>query len=457
MSFIPSNRTLQLSDSDGNISHIGVLASNTTTTPLLGEFPTTSTGDSLGHYHYSEPGTNALKFLNVAGTGSGGHKFYTANSTTAPVNTASIGLTGLTIDTTITNTANSLKVDLANQAFQIIDGPNSLLMTLEKNHLNMSGPNTQSNIYNTEINLKYNDNTNGIVFNCPSDAYGTGMQCYNNNSKVLMIANPNAPQVFLSNQAQTTYNSLELDKVSMNNGTTNTVNLNGTTQTLTLNDGTHNSVLSTTNLTFNNIDVKMNQVQPTLIYSSTAIYADGQAPATSLSIRNTYGYSGWYFKNISSGQKINWYFPPKNATNTLVSDLKGVSISFFNGATTSNDNTLFITIYTRPTGTNDYAPGFFHSANTYIFNQSITPVANTNYQGVCIIDKSKVPYNYETQIQYQQSPVNNPRGNYQPTDNILAVTIGSNSASPTNSVELVVNKLNLHYADFTQSYLLVPP
>jgi hypothetical protein len=94
---------------------------------------------------------------------------------------------------------------------------------------------------------------------------------------------------------------------------------------------------------------------------------------------------------------------------------------------------------------------------TYVFNQTVTPIANTNYQGVCILNINDVPFNFETQIQYEPSTVNNPRGSYLPTDNILAVVIGTNSTSPVNSVELVVNKLNLHYADFTQSYLLIPP
>ena len=230
---------------------------------------------------------------------------------------------------------------------------------------------------------------------------------------------------------------------------------------LTLTTQNNQSILSATSLTFNSVNVKMNQVQPTLIYSSPLIYADGHEPATSLTIRNNYAYSGWYYKNAppntSPTNKINWYFAPKTANTTPVSALKGISISFFNGANTSNDNCLFLTVYTVPTGINDYAPGFFHSANTYVFNTAINPTANTNYQGVVIIDKSQVPFNYETQIQYQPSTVNNPKGSYQQTDNILAVVIGTNSASATNAVELVVNKLNLHYADFTQSYLLIPP
>jgi hypothetical protein len=230
---------------------------------------------------------------------------------------------------------------------------------------------------------------------------------------------------------------------------------------LTLNDGGANAQLTTTDLTFNGHSYAQNQVSPTLIYSSPAIYADGHEPATSLSVRNTYGYSGWYFKNVSPNtpptNKINWYFPPCNKNITSVSDLKGISVSFFNGNTTSNDNTLFITVLTVPTGSNDYAPGFYHSSMTYIFDQTITPVINTNYQGVCIIDKQYIPFNFESQIQYQQSPVNNPKGTYSQTDKILAVVIQTNSASPTGSVELVVNKLNLIYTKFTQSYLLIPP
>jgi hypothetical protein len=455
MEYLTVNTSIQLSDTLGNINHQGILASNINgTTTLTETFPTTSTGSSLGHYHYTEAGTNALKFLNVAGSGTGGHKFYTANSTTAPVNTATIGLDGLTLD--YSQAGGATLVNLPS----VISGQPGQIVFNYPPGLDTFG--IQFGVYNNPVQ---------VLFNSGPFVVGTTYYAQATNAQTLIIrATPNpsdpalncssftfgqVPFAYVSGSSPTVSQVINMfDTLSI---TTNNDNSELSATNLTLTTQTNQSILSATSLTFNSVNVKMNQVQPTLIYSSPAIYADGQAPATSLTIRNTYGYSGWYFKNISSGQKINWYFPPKNATNTLVSDLKGVSISFFNGATTSNDNTLFITIYTRPTGSNDYAPGFFHSANTYIFDQSITPVANTNYQGVCIIDKSLVPHNYETQIQYQQSPVNNPRGNYQPTDNILAVTIGSNSASPTNSVEFVVNKLNLHYADFTQSYLLVSP
>lgn len=438
----PPNYINQLSDSSGNINHQGILSSNISGSTILNStFPTTSTGDSLGHYHYTESGTNALKFLNVAGTGSGGHKFYTSNSTTAPVNTATIGLDGLTIETTtpgdpvllpLPNVQNSIDIAVIMSSSVAVPpynmGPVNTFWPVQVNSIctNMTPGVTYYAKYFNDTTLQMN-----TIFNGGDGTIINSADLASRPQPILSLVIGSTPAI------------------------SQTVNL---FENLTITNDTDTSALTVTELTFNNINVKMNQVQPTLIYSSPVIYADGHAPATSLTIRNTYGYSGWYFKNTNSGpNKINWYFPPNKLNNTLVSDLKGISISFFNGVTTSNDNSLFLTVLTVPTGINDFAPGFFHSSNTYVFNQSIQPTANTNYQGVCIIDINDIPYNYETQIQFQQSTVNNPRGIYAQTDKILAVVIGSNSASPINSVEFVVNKLNLHYADFTQSYLLISP
>jgi hypothetical protein len=437
------NQTIQHGDIDGNIAHQGILASNITgTTPLTATFPTTSTGDSLGHYHYTESGTNALKFLNVAGSGSGGHKFYTANSTSAPVNTASIGLDGLTIETTSPGPPILLPLPNVQSSIDI-----AVIMSssVAVSPYNMGPANT---FWPVQVNSVCTNMIPGVTYYAKY-FNGTTLQMnsvFNGGDGTIIDSADLAsrPQPILSLVTGTSP------------GLSQMVNL---FENLTITNDTDSSALTATELTFNNINVKMNQFTSTLIYSSPLIYADGFEPATSLTIRNTYGYSGWYFKNLhgSTGGKINWYFPAKTPTTTPVSALKGISISFFNGVTTSNDDTLFITIYTVPTGSGDIIPGFAHSSNTYVFDQTIQPTVNTNYQGVCILDILDVPFNYETQIQYSPSTVNNPRGSYLPTDTILAVVIATNSTSVKNSVELVVNKLNLHYADFTQSYLLIPP
>jgi len=150
-------------------------------------------------------------------------------------------------------------------------------------------------------------------------------------------------------------------------------------------------------------------------------------------------FSNFSTTNYINTNYINWNFPFK--TNTKVSDLKGISISFFNGHTTLNDDILFIKI------------NAMNGSITYIFDPTIKPTINTNYQGVCIIDKLFIPYNNETQIQYIPSTIT---GTYTQTDIISNVMIGTYS-SP-NAVQLVINKINLIYSNnVTQSYLLVPP
>ena len=332
---------------------------------------------------------------------------------------------------------------LTSEGLYILNDTNFAPAVLSTNGLSISD--TSNNLSTVEPSaIRVQDASS---YNTQIASYGINI---NGNAKTTVINEDNMTITDASN------NNSVLSATSLSI-TDNIVSTTINNYSVGINDGISSSLLNSTNLTFGGRSYAQNQVVPTLIYSSPAIYADGVAPATSLTIRNTYGYSGWYFKNITPSSKINWYFPPQNAGFTTVADLKGIAISFFNGNTTSNDNTLFMTVYTVVTGSNDYAPGFFHSSNTYVFNQSITPIANKNYQGVVIVDKTFVPFNYETQIQYEQSTVNNPKGTYSQTDKILAIVIGTNSASATNSVELVVNKLNLIYANFTQSYLLIPP
>jgi hypothetical protein len=188
------------------------------------------------------------------------------------------------------------------------------------------------------------------------------------------------------------------------------------------------------------------------VYASPVIYQDARPPlAVPSSSSNTFAQFGWYFKNSTAGWKINWYMPPN--TSMIVSDVLGLYMRLFNCGTTSNDDTPFITIYTKPTGSGDYAPGFFHSSMTYILSQSITPTINTSY--TFFENKScPDPSHYASSlVAMEQSPVNNPRGQYLPTEEILAFVIGSNSGSTVNSVEFILQKLGIMTANGTQEFL----
>jgi hypothetical protein len=177
-----------------------------------------------------------------------------------------------------------------------------------------------------------------------------------------------------------------------------------------------------------------------------AIYADGRPPLTpSATVAQQYAYTpSWYFKNsFASNNKINWYAPA--STGLLVSDILGLYISFFNGQNTSNDNVCFLTVYTTPTGVNDYAPSFFHSAMTYVFDQSVSPIANTRYTEWIGFNSCPEPNHYaSTLVNMIQSPVApNPRGDYLPTEVVGFFAIGTNSGASLNSIEIAVSKLGI--------------
>jgi len=230
---------------------------------------------------------------------------------------------------------------------------------------------------------------------------------------------------------------------------------NITTMTNNIATNTSNIATNTSNIATNTTDINVLEVKQTnalQVYSSPAIYADGAPPLPVPSISsNTYAQFGWYFKNSVPSLKINWYQPP--ATGMLVSDILGLYLRFFNCATTSNDNSPFLTILTTPTGSGDFFPGFFHSSMTYILNA--TPVANTSYTMFMNVTGScPNPNSYASNlVPMRISPVNNPRGVYAPTDSVLAIVIGTNSASPVNSVEFIAQKLGVMTATGTQELL----
>lgn len=190
-----------------------------------------------------------------------------------------------------------------------------------------------------------------------------------------------------------------------------------------------------------------------LVYPSVAITADGIAPSQPpTSLVNQYAVNGWYFKNTVSSTKINWYLPP--SLDMTVGDLLGLYITLFNASTTSNDNMPFITVYTVPTGSGDFFPGFCHSSMTYIINT--IPVTNKYYTSFANIKNATAPpYYASTLVPMIQSPVSNPRGPYLSSEKILAFTIGSNSSSPTNSVEFVIQKLGIITSNTTQELLFL--
>jgi hypothetical protein len=239
---------------------------------------------------------------------------------------------------------------------------------------------------------------------------------------------------------------------------------------LSLDDGVDFAVLTKNDLTFNSVSlpttVSTNKTQISNLtilqksiynqYIAAGIYADGRPPIAPPSvISQTYAYTpSWYFKNTTAGYKINWYI---GATQGMtVADILGMYIAFFNGNNTNKDNAPFLNIYTTPTGSGDYAPNFYHSACTYIFDGSIT--ANTRYVEFLNLHSCPIPNYYGANLKSLiQSPISpNPRGPFLQTETVEFFSIGSNSSSSVNSTEFAVSKFGIMMSSGTTEINFFP-
>ena len=186
-----------------------------------------------------------------------------------------------------------------------------------------------------------------------------------------------------------------------------------------------------------------------IVYPHPLITADCKAPEVSPS-----GLQGWYFKNTTAGTKINWYIPPPKTIST-VADIKGLYFSFYNGLTTSKNNTPFLTIYTKVDGATPNYGNFYKSNRTYTFQP--TPVANTYY--TAFLNKSGScpdPVYYNSNL-VSLVKTSSEIGPFADNEVIYAFTIGTNSESAQNSAELVMQKFGVVTESTTQEFVFMIP
>jgi hypothetical protein len=456
MSFnLPPNTTLTLADLSGNIANNGVLASNVYDSPILTSYPTTSTGLSLGHYHFSDASTNALKFLNVAGTGTGGHSFYTSNNVNAPIQTAKIDLSGITLD----YTESAGNVIYSPDIFLLVDGSHiDFDPSVDLHNPPYNFNQTFNPIYMTQSNGFYVAGELAYAFITNS---GSQIQIFRNNN----ILNPIPPNTVPSDFPNTDTTGLVIGQPVFSltlpePPITQIINLY---KNISITDNSYNCVLTSSDLTFNSVSLQTTlsdlQIKQTTVnnqYISAGIYADGTAPtAPTTTIAQQYAFTpSWYFKNSApAGKKINWYIGPDISMN--VSQVLGLYMSIFNGITTSNDNSPFIVCYTQPQAGDST---FYHSKRTFIFNQSIQPIVNTRYFMFQSLNPScPTPFHYgSTLINLQVSNVaGSSVGPFLESEIVLAFAIGSNSASAVNSVEFAVSKFGIMTPNGSQELLFI--
>jgi hypothetical protein len=166
-------------------------------------------------------------------------------------------------------------------------------------------------------------------------------------------------------------------------------------------------------------------------------------------------YYGWYFKNAVALRKIDWFFAPDYAM--TVSEVKGLYMNYFNVAATSNEDLPFISIYTKPTGSGDVIPGFAHSVCTFV--AAFTPTINTawcSFMNISGVEPDPFPYGHRLGAMILSPVAPNPRGSYLPTEEVLAISVGTNSTAAVNAVEFTMGKVGICLAQGNQENILQP-
>lgn len=161
---------------------------------------------------------------------------------------------------------------------------------------------------------------------------------------------------------------------------------------------------------------------------------------------------GWYFSNLTTGNKINWYMPT-NGANMTVADIQNLYLNMF---AASDVSLPFITIYTAAkNNSSDYWPGLANARINYVFSAA-SPSSTANkpyclYTGAQPMNVYNKTFLKCLSVSTTNSTNRNTYSNRTSIDDsivlsddkILAFTISTDSASSAGNVSAVINSLNV--------------
>jgi hypothetical protein len=200
-----------------------------------------------------------------------------------------------------------------------------------------------------------------------------------------------------------------------------------------------------------------------LVRCSRSVWADQFPPAP---IPSTVSYmgEGWYFRNFTQGQKINFYLPT-SGMNMTVKDINQLVLNVF---AVSDKALPYISVYTAPKNPATDIWGIAHARINYLFTSPTTSTSNTANKPYCLYTSDDAPINI-----YNTTPVKNSHistvnksntNTYSlmqsidsnivsPEDKIVFMAIGSDSGYSANDLEFVLNSFNLCLNSGTTRFL----
>jgi len=165
--------------------------------------------------------------------------------------------------------------------------------------------------------------------------------------------------------------------------------------------------------------------------SGVAVYADSSPTPTA----DTDDRSGWLFKKTASdATKFNYYvYADSGSSHTFtVADLKSIHLTCSVDNYQNSSSTPFAVVYTKPTGTNDEA-AWYHSRRSYALDVTANIVLAGEHINLYAL---AVPTFNNTHRSLPLTSVAT-SGDYADTEEILFITIHSDSSALVNTQILV--------------------
>jgi hypothetical protein len=204
-----------------------------------------------------------------------------------------------------------------------------------------------------------------------------------------------------------------------------------------------------------NADTKLSNslFKSLLVPYSTLVFPDESPPMVMpTTVKNTTNVDGWYFKNGSSSttRKINWYLPaPVNETTkkATVGSLLELNIPV---KLVSKVSSPFVTVYTKikpndPLNpANNNAASWYNAKATYVVSNTSSLTAGGNYLLRALVSGTNLVGSLSgfSAIDLIKEGFVSP-GTMYPEDEILAISIGTNSVADPGTVECVIHTLNV--------------
>ena len=153
---------------------------------------------------------------------------------------------------------------------------------------------------------------------------------------------------------------------------------------------------------------------------------------------------GWLFqKTIPGVDKFNYYFYGEGSQPFTVSQLNAMSSVIRVDNWQGTSSVPFFNVYTKPTGVGD-AGAWYHSRRTYYMDLPRTVLLGERF---CAWSLKEPESNGIRKISFQRTST---VGDYSPSEEILTISIGSDSTAPQNT-QILVESLDLELSGITTS------